>query len=142
MLTINPKSPLVALDGNCIRRIAVDWREALATVASIAERASGAPLHKVLEATAQSIGQAEGTGMVLADAVADAMLSSKSAQECSGAEKLRRWELAVTFTKAAAASEMVELKAEDLVFIDTALAETYKPAVYGPAHEALNGVSR
>lgn len=138
MHTVSTKTKLLALDGTPIRRVAVGWREALQAVQAVAKKSPGASLGQVLELTASTIAGAEGSNMTLADAVADALLGGKSAESCTGSEKLRRWKLALRFER----EETVELEAEDVVFIEGALAEAYKPAIYGPAHDALNGVAR
>lgn len=138
MQTIDPKAPLLALDGTPIRRVAVDWRDALRTVGTLAQRAPNAGVNQLLEASAKMIGDAEGAGMLLVDAITDALLTGKASEECSGAEKLQRWELALKFRGA----DSVDLSAEEVVFITRCLAEVYKAAIYGPARDALNGVRR
>lgn len=140
MHTVNPLTALLDIAGTPIRRVAVDWRDTLRTVGTIAAQSPvGTPVQRVLEAAAQAIGNAEGTAMTLADAVVEALLAGRSAESCEGSEKLRRWELACRFR---AAGDALDLKADEVVFVQKCLAETFRPGVYGPAHDALNGVRR
>jgi hypothetical protein len=138
MHTIDPKTPLLALHGTPIRRVAVDWRDTLRTVGTIAQRTPGMSINSVLEQAARAISDAESVALTLGDAVIDALLTGKAAEECMGRDKLRRWELAVKFK----AGDPVDVLPADVVFIEACLAELYKPAVYGPARDALNGVTR
>lgn len=138
MMTIDPSTPLRALDGSPIRRIALDWRDTLRTVGTLAAKAPGAPVSKVLEAAAQVIGEAEGTGMTLKDAVVDALLSGKASEDGTAEDKLKRWELALRFFP----GNTVSLLPAEVVYLDQCLAQVFKAAVYGPARDALNGVSR
>lgn len=139
MHIVDPKTLLLDISGAPIRRLAVDWRDTLRTVGSLAEKNPNAPVQRVLEAAAQVIGQAEGTDMTLADAAVEALLNGKGAEACSGAEKLQRWELARRFRTA---TEKIGLKADEVLFVQVCLADAFKPGVYGPAHDALNGVRR
>ena len=138
MQTIDPTTPLLALNGSPIRRIAVDWRDTLRTVGSMAAQAPSASVSQLLTAAGKAIEGAEGAGMTLGDAVLDALLTGKASEECTGKEKLQRWELALKFRGA----ESVSLTAEEIVFVDGCLAQTFKASVYGPARDALNGVTR
>lgn len=137
MHTVDPKTPLLSITGAPLRRVAVEWRDALRTVNAMAQRAPGTPITSTIEQAAKMIGEAEGSGMTLGDAVIDALLSSKS-EEGSGREKLKRWELALRFRS----MEPQGLTAEEVVFVDGCLAQAFKVGVYGPARDALNGVTR
>lgn len=139
MQTIDPTTPLLALNGSPIRRIAVDWRDTLRTVGSMAARAPSASVSQLLDAAAKAIEGAEGAGMTLGDAVLDALLTGKASEECDGTQKLKRWELALKFREGATA---VSLVAEEIMFVDACLAQVFKASVYGPARDALNGVTR
>lgn len=138
MQSIDPSAPLLALNGSPIRRIAVDWRDTLRTVGTMAQRAPNLPVSQLLDAAGKAIEGAEGAGMTLGDAVLDALLTGKASEECNGTEKLKRWELALKFRGGAS----VSLVAEDVMFVDACLAQVFKASVYGPARDALNGVTR
>jgi hypothetical protein len=138
MFTVDPKLPLLALNGAPLRRVAVNWRDTLRTVSALAQRSPGVSTAQVLDHAAKVISEAEGTGMTLGDAVIDALLSGKAAEECTGTEKLRRWELALKFR----GGDSVALTAEQVTFIEGRLAEYFTAAVFGPARDALNGVTR
>lgn len=134
MITVDPTTTLYALNGNPIRKIGIDWRDALSTVAALAIRQPGITTGQAVEQASKVFSEAEGA-LSLGDAAVEALLSSKQAQECPAREKLRRWELAKLFAR----KEPLRLPAEDIVFVGVALGEHYKPSVYGPAHDALNG---
>mgnify|MGYP003521514830 FL=1 len=136
MFRVDPSTPLLSLNGAPLRRVAVEWRDALRTVAAISQQAPGATTAQVVEHAAKMIEGAEGSGMRLADAVIDALLSGKV--EETGLAKMKRWELALKFR----ASAPVDLTADDVTFVDACLAQTFKVGVYGPARDALNGVTR
>lgn len=136
MQTVDPTTVLCALNGNPIRKIGIDWRDALSTVAAIAARQPGLSTSQAVEQAAKVFGEAEGA-LTLGDAVVEALLSSKQAQECPAREKLRRWELAKRFAR----NGVLELVAEDVVFVGAALGEHYKPSIYGPAYDALNRIT-
>jgi hypothetical protein len=138
MQTLDPSTPLLALNGSPIRRIAVDWRDTLRTVGTMAARAPTASVAQLLDAAGKAIEGAEGAGMTLGDAALDALLTGKASEECTGTEKLRRWELALKFR----GGGPVSLLAEEVMFVDACLAQVFKASVYGPARDALNGVTR
>lgn len=122
------------INGAPIRRVAVDWRDTLRTVGTLAEKNPGAPIGRLLDAAAATIASAEGSALTLAAAAIEALIGSKGAEGCSGAEKLQRWQLAQRFS----AGGVLELRSEDVLFVQQCLADTFRAAVYGPAYDALN----
>lgn len=138
MFTIDPSTPLCDIHKAPVRRIGFDWQDALRTVGSIAAANPQANLATVLKTASRMIAEAEGQQMTLGDALLDALLCGKAAEEGTGKDKLRRWNLA----KKIEAGSPVELEAGDVTFLDDCLASAFKAAVYGPARDALNGVTR
>lgn len=134
MYKINADKVLEDISGQPIRRIAVDWRDTLRTVGTLAEKNPGAPVQRLLDTAARTISAAEGTAFTLGAAAVEALIGGKAAETCSGAEKLQRWKLAQKFH----AGGVVELEVDSVVFVRECLAETFRAAVYGPACDALN----
>ena len=133
MKTIDPTTVLLAVNHKPIRKLGIDWRDALNTVAALSARQPGLTTQKAIEQTVTAFSEAEGV-LTLGDAAVDALLSSAKAQDCSSRDKLRRWELAKCFS----GDQPFPMKAEEIVFVQEALAEHYKPGIYGPAYDALN----
>ena len=138
MQTIGPKAPLFDIHKAPVRRIGLSWQDALRAVGSVGMANPTANLVTILKTTQRTIADAEGDQMTLRDALLDALLTGKAADECTAELKLKRWNLA----KKIEASETIELEAKEVVFLDDCLASTFKTAVYGPARDALNGVQR
>ena len=136
MFRVDPSTPLLSLTGTPLRRVAVDWRDALRAVSTMSQQAPGATLTQVVEHAARTIEAAEGSGMTLGDVAIDALLAGKI--EETGLAKMKRWELALKFR----AGAPISLTAEDVTFVEACLAQTFKVNVYGPARDALNGVTR
>lgn len=137
MLKIDPTIILCSPNGTPIRKLGIDWRDALKTVAAFAARQPGLTTAQAVEQAAQAFSASEGA-LNLGDAATEALIASKVAQECPARDKLRRWELAKRF----AIGEVFELGADDITFVGTAIAEHYSTYIYGPAYDALNGKAR
>lgn len=132
-MQVDPTQVLNSVHGKPIRKIGIDWRDALKAVVAVASRSPGLSTTQCVEQTAQMFNDTEGV-LTLGDACVEALLSSSKAGEAAPKDKIRRWDLAVQF----AGTEPFNLKADAIVFVSDCLAEHYKPAIYGPAYNALN----
>lgn len=138
--TLNVATPLKTVRGVIVRRRAITQPVVLEILERAAAAHPTAQARQLAPAIASAINAYEGDAMTLADAVIDALLSSRGAVEASGREKLRRYRLARRVESALVSSDPLHqcvLASDDIDFIDTCAAEHYAAAVYGAIHDAL-----
>ena len=136
---LNVAESLKTVRGVIVRRRAVTQPVVLDILSQLATAHPLAPARQFVQAAAKAITAHEGEPMTLADALIDALLSSRSALECNGKEKLRRFRLARQIEAALEADPLhtCVLASDDVDFLDTCAGEHFAPAVYGVVHEHL-----
>lgn len=145
---LNVADQLKTVRGVVVRRRAITQPVVLDILGQLATAHPTVPARQFVQAAATAIAAHEGEPMTLADALIDALLSSRSALECSGKEKLRRFRLARQVEAAlesgadAAPGHVCVLASEDVDFLDGCAGEHFAPAVYGVIHEHLYPVAK
>lgn len=141
---LNVAEQLKTVRGVVVRRRAITQPVVLDILGQLATAHPTVPARQFVQAASAAIVAHEGEPMTLADALIDALLSSRSALECSGKEKLRRFRLARQIEAAleAEGKHMCVLASEDVDFLDGCAGEHFAPAVYGVMHEHLYPVAR